>query len=53
MPLGTIKFSDMNERPDGLFVIGRADAEDAILDFMVICEKLLPKRPLPAMTGNY
>lgn len=53
MPLGTINFRDTDERPDGLCVIARADAEDVILDFMVICEKILPQRPIPVMTSNW
>lgn len=52
-PLGTVKYSELNERPYGLCVTAGKGGEGLLLRFMAACEAMLPQRPLPKPLLHY
>ncbi|KAK5112081.1 hypothetical protein LTR85_011662 [Meristemomyces frigidus] len=47
LSLGTVKYSELNERPYGLCVTAPKGREDLLLRFLAACEAAFAPRPLP------
>jgi len=47
VPRTSVEYDSINERPEGLQMVGKAHSEEKMLDFMVRYERIFPDRLLP------